>query len=146
MLATQSLGIGMPRSPAVSQQITRAQSDTGRLVEPAPSPSPEDEDLDSEMLFDASFEMSHDGDTSIVSERHEEQPITRIASLQKAMEREEEMEVSGAAARRLPKPPKVAEVKLPSPITSPSRSSEGSTPEEKNSVSLRLSGGASADQ
>jgi serine/arginine repetitive matrix protein 2 len=146
MLATQSLGIGMPRSPAMSQQITRAQSDTGRLVEPAPSPSPEDEDVDSEMLFDASFEMSHDGDTSIVSEKHEEQPITRIGSLQKAMEREEEMEVSGAAARRLPKPPKVAEVKLPSPVTSPSRSSEASTPEEKTNVSLRLSGEASANQ
>jgi serine/arginine repetitive matrix protein 2 len=128
MLATQSLGIGMPRSPAMSQQITRAQSDTGRLVEPAPSPSPED------------------GDTSIVSEKHEEQPITRIGSLQKAMEREEEMEVSGAAARRLPKPPKVAEVKLPSPVTSPSRSSEASTPEEKTNVSLRLSGEASANQ
>lgn len=127
MLATQSLGIGMPRSPAVSQQMARAQSDSGRDIEH--TPSPEDEDLDSEMLFDASFEMSHDGgDTSVVSDKHEEQPITRLAGLQKAMEKEEEVEVSNAA-RRLPKPPKVAETQLPYGVTSSSASSRGSTSE-----------------
>jgi hypothetical protein len=131
MLATQSLGIGMPRSPAVSQHMTRSNSESLRPIESAP----EEEDVDSEMLFDASFEMSNDGDDAdAVSDKEVEPVPTRLAGLQKAMEREEEAEVS-AAGRRLPKPPKVAEIKLPSPITSPSKSSEGSTPEERNEVS-----------
>ena len=57
MLATQSLGLGMPRSPAVSRDLSTAMA-TSNLPTPAKPSTPAgkstEEDLDS--LFDVSFE------------------------------------------------------------------------------------------
>jgi serine/arginine repetitive matrix protein 2 len=120
MLATQSLGIGMPRSPGLSQTFS-----VPAPVQPSFTPSADEESVDSEMLFDASFEME-------MSDEEAESPApTRLAPLQKTVEKEEREEV--ANGRRLPKPPKVESVRVPSPVTGPSRSSDVS-PEEKVNV------------
>lgn len=116
MLATQSLGLGMPRSPAISKDLTRANSETMAaasalstrpVASPTPSPDAQDE---GEMLFDASFEMNNSGifDTTEVAEVPKQ-----IAPLQQ-LSRED----SGSTPRRLPRPPppRVEAVKVPSPI------------------------------
>jgi hypothetical protein len=126
MLATQSLGIGMPRSPGVAQAPTlgKAKSEETRPVQPSFAPSVDEESVDSEMLFDASFEMD-------MSDEETATPApTRLTALQQTVEREEKIEAAAINGRKLPKPPKVEEVKLPSPTTSPSRSSESSSPKE----------------
>lgn len=133
MLATQQLGLGMPRSPAVNNDLTGANSQTFQdapIISPSPSPSHEDEDVDSEMLFDASFELGNDGTTS---RKVSDAPApSRLAGLQAMIEQEELAIVDPAASRRLPKPPKVAEVKLPSPITSPSKRDDESAPSQQD--------------
>lgn len=83
MLATQSLGIGMPRSPAMSKDLTKAQA------------TPVEE---SEMIFDASFEMSHEGEIK--------------ATPAPVLERQD-------SGRRLPKPPRPQALDLPSPVSIP---------------------------
>jgi serine/arginine repetitive matrix protein 2 len=128
MLATQSLGIGMPRSPGVSQTFAIQQA-AARPAQPSSSSSADGESVDSEMLFDASFElgMSDDGE--------ENSPApTRLAPLQQTVAKEEKMEAA-ANGRRLPKPPRVEEIKLPSPVSGRSISFEGSSPEDHVKVS-----------
>jgi hypothetical protein len=123
MLATQSLGIGMPRSPGLSQSFS-----VPPPVQPSFTPSVDEESVDSEMLFDASFEMEMSDD--------EPEP-TRLAPLQKAVEKEEREEI--ANARRLPKPPKV-EARVPSSESGPSESSRQSSQEEEVSRYLSSRG------
>jgi serine/arginine repetitive matrix protein 2 len=123
MLATQSLGIGMPRSPGLSQTFS-----VPPPVQPSFTPSVDEESVDSEMLFDASFEMEMSDD--------EPEP-TRLAPLQKAVEKEEREEI--ANARRLPKPPKV-EARVPSSESGPSESSRQSSQEEEVSRYLSSRG------
>lgn len=96
-LATQSLGLGMPRSPAISKDLTSAQA------------SPE---MENEMLFDASFEESPEGQ----------------AEVETPLEKED-------LSRRLPKPPQPRQLDLPSPVSSPVKEAE--KPEPKK-VSLSL--------
>ena len=135
MLATQSLGIGMPRSPGLSQTFAVQQA-AARPAQPSSSGSADGESVDSEMLFDASFELG-------MSEDEQDSPApTRLAPLQQTVEKEEKMEAV-ANGRRLPKPPRVEEVKLPSPVSGRSMSSEGSSPEEQAKVSLSIFDGAS---
>ena len=103
MLATQSLGLGMPRSPAIAKNLTDVQDladeDTdGQQAE-------EESGDDGEMLFDASFEMSHEGET-----RPTEMP--KLGAW---------MDDGGEVSRKLPKPPKPQQLDLPSPVTSPVR-------------------------
>lgn len=144
MLATQQLGIGMPRSPAVTKDLQGANSQTMPKpldVTPSPSPSPDDEDVDSEMLFDASFEMSNDGEerqTRKVSDVPAADGASRLAGLKAVVDREEKAIVEVAAERRLPKPPKVGEVKLPSPVNSPIKRDSELPPAEEKKVSREL--------
>ena len=125
MLATQSLGIGMPRSPGLSQTFS-----VPAPVQPSATPSADEESVDSEMLFDASFEMEMSDDEGPV------QVPTRLAPLQKAVEKEEREEA--ANGRRLPKPPKVEAVRIPSPISS-SESSEAEKKVGHDFVDCKLS-------
>lgn len=108
MLATQSLGLGMPRSPAISKNLTRANSETVATSVPLPSPTPTPGDEDGEMLFDASFEMSNEDERG-ENESPAELP-SRLVPLQ-------HLDQDAVTPRRLPKPPKVEEVKLPSPVS-----------------------------
>jgi serine/arginine repetitive matrix protein 2 len=127
MLATQSLGIGMPRSPGLSQTFAVQQA-AARPAQPSSSGSADGESVDSEMLFDASLELG-------MSDDEEASPApTRLGPLQQTVEKEEKMEAA-ANGRRLPKPPRVEEIKLPSPVSGRFMSSEGSSPEDHVRVS-----------
>lgn len=136
MLATQKLGLGMPRSPAAANVTKESTSQYFQDSETSPLQSPESEDVDSEMLFDASFEMSNDGDQARkVSDVPQMQAPSRLAGLQAMVDKEEKALEEAAGGRKLPKPPKVTEIKLPSPITSPTKTSTLQQPETR-SVSL----------
>ncbi|KAK8845595.1 hypothetical protein IAR55_006311 [Kwoniella newhampshirensis] len=103
MLATQSLGLGMPRSPAISKDLTREAS---RRADDDEEPESEEEQRGDtgEMLFDASFELG---------QRITPAPVPLPTKV------EEEK-------RRLPKvpAPAPAQIDVPSPITSPVKNDE----------------------
>ena len=148
MLATQQLGLGMPRSPAVANDDTK-NPNSSFFQDSAPSPiqSSESDDVDSEMLFDASFEMSNDGDeVRQVSDVPQLQAPSRLAGLQAMVDKEEKALEDIAANRRLPKPPKVTEIKLPSPITSPTKTTALPQPEIRSvGIFLTFFGRVQAD-
>ena len=64
MLATQNLGLGMPRSPAVAKDLTDIQA------------SPAEEE--NEMLFDASFEMSTEDQVQSMGPTEKEESSRRL--------------------------------------------------------------------
>ncbi|WWD22543.1 hypothetical protein CI109_107036 [Kwoniella shandongensis] len=98
MLATQSLGLGMPRSPAISKELTKE----AQRVDVDDSSSEEEtgghRGDPGEMLFDASFELGE-----------------RVAPASVTEEK-----------RRLPKvpAPAPAQIDVPSPVTSPVKTEE----------------------
>ena len=60
MLATQSLGLGMPRSPAFAKDLNDMQA------------------VEGEMLFDASFEESQGGQVETLPVQEKEEPVRRL--------------------------------------------------------------------
>lgn len=121
-LATQSIGLGMPRSPAISVGLTKAHG-AAHDDESLRTVSGRQVSVDSkEMLFDASFEEDTPVEKEIIA------GPSRLGGGDGLL-----------APRGLPKPPKPQQLDLPSPITSPTRSTERQ--EEVSEKRVRHSGG-----
>jgi serine/arginine repetitive matrix protein 2 len=145
LLATSSLGLGMPRSPAISNGLAKSQGSPVNLAEydgESESGSEQEEEAETndermdleyrlgepviagggrEMLFDASFEMVDDdaSDLPPFEARVVSEVPEMVGPSSRMTQWRTQKDDGGSQKRGLPKPPRPEPVGIPSPVTSP---------------------------
>ena len=111
MLATQSLGLGMPRSPAIPRDLTHATSldQIARASTPKKGAKEQKSDKETEVLFDVNFAQRK------VSDVPEMRGPSKIVQWRESQER---------APKKGMRPPQPQQLDLPSPVSSPKREAE----------------------